>query len=158
MLATHTGFPVDYPRARQHSHVELAVSTLTIRLLLLKMQNSVLMAAAHGRLIAKFEHLIFEQKYACLMKRRRFAFWSIAAAIVVAASAVVLLLRHWRPGSTTIQGAVIRQEADTRQELPIAGVVVTAWDGVSISTTQSDASGYFKLNIHKQSGLAKLEY
>ena len=107
------------------------------------------MAGAHGRLIAEFEHLSIQQKYACLMKRRRIAFWSIAAAVVVTASTVVLL-RHWRPGSITIQGAVIRQEADTRQELPIAGVVVTAGDGVSISSTQSDASGYFKLNIRER--------
>lgn len=75
----------------------------------------------------------------------------IAAAVVAAALAVVLLrMGHWRPGSITIQGAVIRRDADTRQELPIAGVVVTAWDGVTNSTTQSDASGHFKLNFRER--------
>jgi hypothetical protein len=71
----------------------------------------------------------------------------IAVAIVGAALATVLVvhMHHWRPRSLTIQGAVIRKDADTRKESPISGVQVTASDGVTSTSTQSDASGYFKI-------------
>ncbi len=44
-----------------------------------------------------------------------------------------------------IKGAVIRRDADTRKELPIAGVDVTVSNGVTSATTQSEASGYFNI-------------
>jgi hypothetical protein len=71
----------------------------------------------------------------------------IAVAIVGAALATVLVVRmhHWRPRSLTIQGAVIRKDEDTRKESPIPGVQVTASDGVTSTSTLSDASGYFKI-------------
>ena len=37
-----------------------------------------------------------------------------------------------------------------RRQLPIADVVITASDGVRSAATQSDASGYFKLVLHKR--------
>ncbi len=45
---------------------------------------------------------------------------------------------------------MIRRDRDSRQELPIVGAAVTAWDGVTSSTAQSDASGYFKLTFHER--------
>ena len=51
--------------------------------------------------------------------------------------------------STTIEGAVIQRDADTKKELPIAGVAITASDGVRSATTQSEASGYFKLVLQE---------
>jgi hypothetical protein len=82
------------------------------------------------------------------VKQRKILIWVIAG-IVVAASAtlVVLRLHHWRPGSMTIQGAVIRHDGDTRKELPISDAVVTATDGVTSVSTESNVSGYFKLKI-----------
>jgi hypothetical protein len=78
------------------------------------------------------------------------------AVIVVAAAVVVaLLLRaYWLRSipvhrSITIEGAVIQRDADTNKELPIAGVAITASDGVKSATTQSEASGYFKLVLQK---------
>lgn len=47
----------------------------------------------------------------------------------------------------TIQGAVIRLDADTRKELPISGVTVTASDGVTSATDLSDNSGYFRITF-----------
>lgn len=63
--------------------------------------------------------------------------------------AVVLIVRfyHWRPRSLTIQGAVIRRDQDTRKELPIAEAEVTASDGVTSISAQSDASGYFDITF-----------
>jgi hypothetical protein len=74
--------------------------------------------------------------------------WTIAGiAVAVVAATVALLVHHWRPDFTTMQGAVIRRDEDTRKELPIADAAVTAWDGVNSANTQSDASGYFKLKL-----------
>jgi hypothetical protein len=85
------------------------------------------------------------------MNRSKIAIWGIIAAVGVAAVVMILLRAgHWRPGSITIQGAVIRSDEDMRKELPIAGAVVTASDGVTSSTTQSDASGYFKLTFRER--------
>ena len=48
-----------------------------------------------------------------------------------------------------IEGAVIRRDADPNKELPIAGVAITASDGVRSATTESDAAGYFNLVLQK---------
>jgi len=75
--------------------------------------------------------------------------------VVVAAVVLVLLLRAHRLRSISerqsipIEGAVIQRDADPNKELPIAGVTITASDGVRSATAQSDASGYFKLVLQK---------
>jgi len=83
--------------------------------------------------------------------RRKVAIW-IAAVAVAAAVTVVLALRarKWRPRSITIQGAVIRRDADPRKESPIPGAVVTAFDGQTTASTNSGDSGYFKLALHER--------
>ena len=79
--------------------------------------------------------------------------WAMIA--VVAAVVIALLLRaHWLRSisvhrSITIEGAVIQRDADTNKELPVAGVAITATDGVKSATTQSEASGYYKLVLQK---------
>lgn len=73
--------------------------------------------------------------------------------IVAAASAILLILillyLHRKPISVRqeipVQGAVIRQDADTQKQLSIADVVITLTDGVKTIETRSEASGYFKL-------------
>ena len=75
--------------------------------------------------------------------------WTILA--VAAVVVILLLLRAHRlesikvRRSIPIEGAVIQRDADTKNEVPIADVVVTASDGVTSATTRSEASGYFKL-------------
>lgn len=82
------------------------------------------------------------------MKRKKVLPWVIAAAVVAASGGIVVLrLHHWRPGSLTIQGAVIGSDSDTRKQLPISGATVTLSDGVNSASTESDASGYFKLTL-----------
>lgn len=46
-----------------------------------------------------------------------------------------------------IQGAVIRKDADPPKQLPIAGAIVTATSGNTRISSQSDATGYFKINF-----------
>jgi hypothetical protein len=78
--------------------------------------------------------------------------------IAVAIAVVILffLLRAYWLGSISerqsvpIEGAVIRLDADTKNELPIADVVITASGGVKSATTHSGASGYFKLLVQKR--------
>ena len=68
---------------------------------------------------------------------------AVAAAVVIA----LFLRAHLRSipvhRSITIEGAVTQRDADTKKELPIAGVAITASDGVRSATAQSEASGYF---------------
>jgi hypothetical protein len=71
----------------------------------------------------------------------------LAAAAAVAALAVFIAVRHWRPEWTTIQGAVIRQDADSHKELPVSDVLVTASRGTTSLNAHSDASGYFKVEF-----------
>jgi hypothetical protein len=75
--------------------------------------------------------------------------WTILA--VAAVVVVFLSLRAHRlesikvRRSIPIEGAVIQRDPDTKNEVPIADVVITASDGVNTATTRSEASGYFKL-------------
>jgi hypothetical protein len=79
-----------------------------------------------------------------MASRKKIAMW-----IVIPAAAVAVLIwlgiRHWRPHWSIIQGAVIRRDSDTRKESPIAGVAITASHGDVRLSTESDASGYFKI-------------
>ena len=80
--------------------------------------------------------------------------WTMIVALVAIAAVVLLRLYLHRPPSIRrsipIEGAIIRRDPDTRKELPIENVVVTASDGVVSASSQSDASGYFKLELQRQ--------
>ncbi len=78
------------------------------------------------------------------MSRKSIAIW-IAISAGVAVVLIVLGVRHWRPHWSVIQGAVISRDTDTRKQAPIAGVSVTASAGSLQLSTESDASGYFKI-------------
>jgi hypothetical protein len=83
-------------------------------------------------------------------KKIVWAMIAVAAAVVIA----LLLRAHWSRSipvhrSITIEGAVMQRDADTKKELPIAGVAITASDGVKSATSQSEASGYFKLVLQR---------
>jgi hypothetical protein len=82
------------------------------------------------------------------VSRRKIWVWTIVG-IVGAAVATLLVARfhHWRPRSLTIQGAVIRKDEDTRKESPISDADIIASDGVTSISTQSDASGFFKITF-----------
>jgi hypothetical protein len=79
--------------------------------------------------------------------------WTIIA--VAAVVVIGLFLRAHRLKSINvrksmpIEGAVIQRDADTKKQVPIADVVITASDGVKSATTRSEASGHFKLLLQK---------
>jgi hypothetical protein len=79
--------------------------------------------------------------------------------IAVAAAVVIGLLWFLRAQrsrliaqqlTVPIEGAVIQRDADSKKELPIADVIITASDGVRSAATRSDAAGYFSLVVHKR--------
>jgi hypothetical protein len=82
------------------------------------------------------------------VKRKKVLLWVIAgAAVAASATFIVLKLHHWRAVSLTIQGAVIRSDSDPRKQLPISDASVTAENGTSSVSAESDASGYFKIKL-----------
>lgn len=81
-------------------------------------------------------------------KRRKLFVWTtIGVVAAVAVFIIALRTHHWRPRTLTIQGAVIRKEEDARKQSPVAGAQITASDGVTSTTTRSDASGYFTIRF-----------
>jgi hypothetical protein len=83
-------------------------------------------------------------------------FWTIIAIAAAAGIGLFLLLRAHRlrllaeRQLVPIEGAVIQHDADTKNELPVADVVITASDGFRSATTLSDAAGHFKLVLQKR--------
>lgn len=70
----------------------------------------------------------------------------VAIAVLGGTLAVVRLM-HRDKRLLSLKGAVIRQETDTKKELPIAGVEITAAHGLSVVNCRSDSSGFFSLTI-----------
>jgi len=88
------------------------------------------------------------------MQGKRIAVW-VVVCVLSAATAVVLILSPGRPPqprSITLQGAVIRHDADVRKEVPIAGAAITASDAIMRADAVSSASGYFRVTIREQVG------
>ena len=56
-------------------------------------------------------------------------------------------LTQQRKKSTTLTGAVISKNADTKKELPIPDAEITGASGLSIGNCKSDASGFFQLTL-----------
>jgi hypothetical protein len=87
---------------------------------------------------------------------RKKVIWTMIAVVAAAVIGLLLFQRAQRLRlvqerlSVPIEGAVIQHDADPKKELPIAGVVITASDGVRSAATRSDAAGYFKLVLHKR--------
>jgi hypothetical protein len=72
--------------------------------------------------------------------------WIIICA-VVAAIVALIVARVRKNYRITLQGAVIRQDADPNKQLPIGNVQITAVVGFTQSQTVSDPSGFFKLTL-----------
>lgn len=79
------------------------------------------------------------------MRWKTLIIWITFAAIAAGIATVLIVrTRRWDSIHLTIQGAVLRSDADTRKELPIADALVTVTQGAITIHAQSDASGYFK--------------
>ncbi|HEY3704635.1 MAG TPA: hypothetical protein VGL22_06200 [Terracidiphilus sp.] len=85
------------------------------------------------------------------MHWRKLSIWiAVIACAAVLATVIALRVHRWRPRTVTLQGAVLRQDPDPGQRLPISGVKVEATDGMMSASAKSDASGYFKLTFRER--------
>jgi hypothetical protein len=81
-----------------------------------------------------------------MAKKVVWAILAVAAVVVILLSLRADRLRSIKVRrSIPIEGAVIQRDVDTKNEVPIADVLITASDGVASAATRSEASGYFKL-------------
>jgi len=81
-----------------------------------------------------------------MTSRRTIAIWvSVSLGIILT---ILLVVRHSRNHidvSLILTGSVIKQNADTRKESPIADVEIIALDGSVVRQAESDFSGFFKI-------------
>jgi hypothetical protein len=79
--------------------------------------------------------------------KRTIAIWSVIVTIVAIALVAVFLIRITRKHPLSINGAVIRKDADSRKELPVADVQIMAGSGANATRTTSDSSGFFSIRL-----------
>src|SRR5256714_9568015 len=70
--------------------------------------------------------------------------------LVAGAAAAVWGARYVRNRTTTLRGAVITANSDSRKQLPVGGVEITASDGISVVRTSSDPTGLFTVALRKR--------
>src|SRR5215831_1100138 len=78
--------------------------------------------------------------------RKKAGIW-IAAVLVIAIALVALIRDRLQKRGSSIEGAVLIQDADVRRQLPIPGVEVTAAVGGIMVQGKSDSSGFFRLTL-----------
>jgi hypothetical protein len=66
----------------------------------------------------------------------------------IAVTTALLLLFKAKP--IILQGAVIREDADVKKQLPLANVEITATDGFARGTSSSDTNGFFRLILRPE--------
>jgi len=74
--------------------------------------------------------------------------WIAAVVIPLVAIAAFAIIRWQKQKAVVLHGAVIVQDLDTRRQLPIGGVVVSAGNPAT-ATAKTDSSGYFSLTLPK---------
>ena len=76
---------------------------------------------------------------------------SLVALIAIVASAFIIAHRvHSKKKAIYLSGAVIRQDADPKKQIPIADVVVGAADGLAEGEFTSNSSGFFSVGLRKE--------
>ena len=78
--------------------------------------------------------------------------WVVVLAIVggiavVTAAVLVIRARRWDSTLMTLQGAVIRRDADPQRQLPVTDAQIVATRGAETIATHSDSSGYFRIKF-----------
>jgi hypothetical protein len=75
---------------------------------------------------------------------RKIAIWLGVIVTLTVLAALLIVIRRQKP--ILLKGAVIRQDADARKQLPIAGVEITEANSLAAGT-KSDSSGFFSLTL-----------
>lgn len=83
------------------------------------------------------------------MRSRRKAAIGGVVIVVLCGTVVLVRLTHRQNTSISLKGAVFRRDSDPKKELPIAGVEITAANGLSSGDSRSDSSGFFSLTLRR---------
>src|SRR5579859_3523431 len=84
-----------------------------------------------------------------MTRAHRIQIWIASLVVLTLITIGILALVRWqKQKAISLRGAVVVQDSDTRKQLPIAGVTVSAGD-LSVSDAKSDSSGLFVLNLRK---------
>jgi hypothetical protein len=75
---------------------------------------------------------------------------AIAAAGVILGIVFMVRSHRMRHRPVTIQGAIVKHNADTKRESPIEDVEITSPGGLAAQPARSDFSGYFRLTLPPQ--------
>ena len=81
--------------------------------------------------------------------RKKVLIWIVSILAAAGTAAALLLIYVVRRPPISLRGAVIARNADPEREQPIAGVAITAEDGLSASDCTSDSSGFFRMTLPK---------
>jgi hypothetical protein len=74
----------------------------------------------------------------------------VIVVLLAGAAGGIVWVRYVRNRTTLLRGAVITSNTDPRKQLPIAGAEITATDGISVVSTNSDSSGLFTIALRKR--------
>lgn len=78
--------------------------------------------------------------------RRKVILWVAAAVAGTALTTTLITVAHrYRPQWRTMQGAVVVRDSDLARQAPLEGVSVTGVREGNVSTTTTDARGYFRV-------------
>ena len=79
-------------------------------------------------------------------RRKHIAIAILVSATLGAAVTTVLLLRS-KAKPKTLEGTVIREDADVKKQLPLPNVRIMATSGIARGTGNSDNNGFFRLTL-----------
>ena len=83
-----------------------------------------------------------------MTRGRKIAIWIAVSVGMILICALMLKRFHPRKGNQlAVIGSVIKQDADTRKQSPIADVEISAPPKLAAGIAKSDFSGYFKINL-----------
>ncbi len=74
----------------------------------------------------------------------------VAFCVILTIVVIAVRSRRIKERPYTIQGAIIKHNADTKRESPIADVEISAANGIAAHETKSDFSGLFRLTLLPQ--------
>lgn len=90
-------------------------------------------------------------------RKGKLAIWLCVAA-VVGAGVAFLIVSHRPPHELTLNGAVLRQDADPAKRTPIADAKITAAYGSIVVSARSDSSGAFRLILRNKSNVKRTQF
>lgn len=83
-----------------------------------------------------------------MTSRRKIAIWvSVSVGMLLIFAVFYKSLHRHSRLQLTVVGSVIKQDADTRKQSPIADVQIVASSDIFVQIARSDFSGYFKINL-----------